>query len=46
MQTLIAILIVVAAAAYVVWQYVPAAWLGRKKAGGGSCGDCHGCDTP
>ncbi|HRN37899.1 MAG TPA: FeoB-associated Cys-rich membrane protein [Flavobacteriales bacterium] len=45
MQTVLTILIVLAAVAYVAWNYVPASWYGAKKGGGGSCGDCHGCDT-
>lgn len=44
MQTVLTILIVLAAVGYVAWQYVPAAWFGGKKGGGGACGDCHGCE--
>lgn len=46
MQTLITVLIVVAAAAYLAWQYVPASWFGGKKADGGACDDCEGCNAP
>lgn len=52
LQELIALLIVVAAVAYMAWRYLPAAWrqrLGRVHpglaAGPGGCGSGGGCSS-
>lgn len=50
-ENLIVVLIVGAAAWYAGLKYLPAKWIGRKKAAGcgsgSGCGTCgSGCDTP
>ena len=48
LQNLIVALIVGGAAWYAGARYLPASWIGRKKAAGcgSGCDTCNGCDTP